>query len=74
MDSLIEKILSFKGNKYEATVAMCKYARLLSQKNEDSLEIPLSDHTKEKATIIAMRDILNGKVKYYLEKGSKDKE
>ncbi|MGC8765306.1 MAG: DNA-directed RNA polymerase subunit omega [Brevinematia bacterium] len=69
MDSFIDKILSFDGNKYEATVAMCKYAKILSQKNEDSLDIPLSNNTKEKVTVIAIRDILNNKVKYHLEKG-----
>lgn len=68
MDSFVEKILSFNGNKYEATVAMSKYARLLSQKNDDMLEIPLTNHSKEKVTVIAMRDILSGKVKYHLEK------
>ncbi|MEJ5283543.1 MAG: DNA-directed RNA polymerase subunit omega [Brevinematales bacterium] len=70
MDSFVEKILSFNGNKYEATVAMSKYAKFLSQKNEDMLDIPLSNNTKEKVTVIAIRDILNGKVKYTLEKES----
>ena len=70
MDSFVEKILSFKGNKYEATVAMSKYAKILSQKNEDSLEVPLSNNTKEKITLIAIRDILSNKVKYSLDKGS----
>ncbi len=68
MDSFIEKILSFNGNKYEVTVAMSKYARILSQKNDDMLEIPLSNNTKEKVTLIAMRDILGGKVSYHVEK------
>mgnify|MGYP001095605891 CR=1 FL=1 len=73
MDPFIDKILSFKGNKYEATVAMCKYARLLSQKNEDLLEIPLSNYSKEKVTILAIRDILSGKTKYILEQPGQEK-
>jgi|YelNatPaOPRAMG01_1025707.scaffolds.fasta_scaffold01835_13 DNA-directed RNA polymerase subunit K/omega len=73
MDPFIEKILSFKGNKYEATVAMCKYARLLSQKNEDLLEIPLSNHSKEKVTILSIRDVLSGKTKYILEQPGQEK-
>ncbi len=68
MDSFVEKILSFNGNKYEVTVAMSKYAKFLSQKNGDMLDIPLSNNTKEKVTVIAIRDILNGNVKYTLEK------
>ncbi len=69
MENFIEKILSFDGNKYEATVAMSKYARILSQKNEDTLDIPLSNNTKEKVTVISIREILNKKVKYHMEKG-----
>ena len=63
----IKKLLAFDGNKYEATVAMIKYARYISQKYENSLEIPVSKHRKEKVKVVAINDFLNGRFSYELE-------
>jgi DNA-directed RNA polymerase subunit K/omega len=67
MSLQIDKILSFQGNKYEKTSAMSKYARYLSQKNDEDLEIPINRTQKEKVTISAINDMLNDKVAYRIE-------
>ncbi|MGA2142484.1 MAG: hypothetical protein ABSG94_08670 [Brevinematales bacterium] len=69
----IDKILSFSGNKYERTSAMSKYARYLSQKNDEDLEIPINRTQKEKVTISAINDMLNDKVSYRVETPVDDK-
>ncbi len=63
----IKKLLAFDGNKYEACVAIMKYARYLSQKHENSLEIPVSKHRKEKVTVVAINDFLNGAFSYEVD-------
>ncbi len=63
----IDKILSFQGNKYERACAMAKYARYLSQKNDEDLEIPINRSQKEKVTISAINDILNEKITYQVD-------
>lgn len=63
----IDKILGIEGNKYEKTAAMIKYARYLSQKNDDALEAPVSRTHKDKITTIAINDILTGKVTFTVE-------
>lgn len=68
MSSQIDKILGYQGNKYEKTAAMIKYARYLSQKHEDDLEIPLNRVNREKITVVSISDILSGKVTYTVEK------
>jgi DNA-directed RNA polymerase subunit K/omega len=49
------------------TCAMIKYARFLAQKNDDDLEVPVTRHTKEKITTMAINDIISGKVTYTIE-------
>jgi DNA-directed RNA polymerase subunit K/omega len=63
----IDKILSYSGNKYEKTCAMIKYSRYLAQKNDENLEVPVTRHTKDKITTIAINDILNSKISYHME-------
>ncbi|NPV00798.1 MAG: DNA-directed RNA polymerase subunit omega [Brevinematales bacterium] len=63
----LDEILSLEGNKYEKTAAVIKYIRYLAQKNDDQLEIPVGRNRNEKLTIVAMNDILRGKVSYELE-------
>ncbi len=71
----IKKLLAFDGNKYEACVAMMKYAKYLAQKNENSLEIPVSKHRKEKVTVVAINDFLNGVFTYEFDpNASKDEK
>ncbi len=70
----IDKILSFHGNKYEIASAMSKYARYLSQKNDEDLEIPINRTQKEKVTISAINDILNEKVTYQVDILPDDKQ
>lgn len=63
----LDDILSLSGNKYEVTVAAVKYARYLAQSNDDMLEIPVGNNKKERLTLVAMRHVLQGKVKYEVE-------
>jgi DNA-directed RNA polymerase subunit K/omega len=70
----IDKILSFTGNKYEITSTITKYARYLSQKNDEDLEIPINRTQKEKVVISAINDMLNGKVSYRVEVPVDDKQ
>ncbi|OHD56485.1 MAG: hypothetical protein A2Y33_15265 [Spirochaetes bacterium GWF1_51_8] len=63
----LDEILSLEGNKYEKTAAVIKYIRFLAQKNDDQLEIPVGRNRNEKLTLVAMNDILKGKVSYELE-------
>ena len=63
----IDKILAYQGNKYEKTSAMIQYARYLSRKHDDSLEIPVNRYYHEKVTTLAINDILNGKVSYTVD-------
>jgi DNA-directed RNA polymerase subunit K/omega len=70
----IDKILSYQGNKYERASAMSKYARYLSQKNDEDLEIPINRSQKEKITISAINDILNDKVTYQIENPADEKQ
>lgn len=63
----LDEILSLEGNKYEKTAAVIKYIRFLAQKNDDQLEIPVGRNRNEKLTLVAMNDILRGKVSYELE-------
>lgn len=60
----IKKLLAFDGNKYEACVAIMKYVKYLAQKNENSLETPVSKHKKEKITVVAINDFLNNNFSY----------
>jgi len=73
MPICIDKILALEGNKYEKTTAMIKYARYLSQKNDDSLEAQISRTVREKITTVAINDVLNGKITYVLEPVRDDK-
>lgn len=70
----LEEILGLEGNKYEKTAAMIKYARFLAQKNDDSLEVPVGRNRWEKLTLVAMQDILSGRVSYELEPGQDEKK
>jgi DNA-directed RNA polymerase subunit K/omega len=63
----LDEILSLEGNKYEKTAAVIKYIRFLAQKNDDQLEIPVGRNRNEKITLVAMNDILRGKVSYEVE-------
>ncbi len=74
MPLMIDKILSFQGNKYERASAMSKYARYLSQKNDEDLEIPINRSQKEKITISAINDMLSDKVTYQVEPAPDEKE
>jgi DNA-directed RNA polymerase subunit K/omega len=69
----IDKILGLEGNKYEKTVAMIKYARFLSQKNDDSLEAAIGRSGREKITSLAINDILTGKVPYTFDPAKEEK-
>lgn len=60
----LDEILSLSGNKYAATVATIKYCRQLSQEYDDAVDIPLMGNTTEKVTLLAIREILGGKVGY----------
>lgn len=68
----LDEILSISGNKYETTSAIIKYVRYLAQKNDDALEIPVGKNGYEKITLVAMHDILKGKVKYDIEESESD--
>ncbi len=59
----LDDILSLSGNKYEVTAVAVKYARHLAQKHDDMLEVPVG-RKMEKLTLVAMRDVLQGKVEY----------
>lgn len=63
----IDKILACQGNKYERTSAIIQYARYLSKKHDDSLEIPVNRYYREKVTTLAINDILNGKITFTAE-------
>jgi len=69
----IEKILSMQGNKYEIACAIAKYARYLSQKHDEDLEIPVNRSQKEKVTIGALNDVLSGKITYSVDSSSEEK-
>ena len=70
----LEEILSVEGNKYEKTAAIIKYVRYLAQKNDDSLEIQVSRNYWEKLPLVAIKDILSGKVSYELDSSADDKK
>jgi DNA-directed RNA polymerase subunit K/omega len=53
---------------------MSKYARYLSQKNDEDLEIPINRSQKEKITISAINDILNDKISYQIEVSVDEKQ
>ncbi len=70
----LDEILALEGNKYEKTAAMIKYARYLAQKNDDALEVPVGRNRFEKLTLVAMQDILSGKVSYEIEAPQDEKK
>lgn len=64
----LDEILAISGNKYEKTAAVIKYARYLTQKHDDALEVPVGGGRHEKVTVRALRDVLTENVGYELLK------
>lgn len=58
----IEKLIDFKGNRYELARACMEYAPKSSIVNEkDYLD------ANEKSAIVTINDILNGRIKYTMQ-------
>jgi len=62
MEFPLGEVLKFDENKYEASVAMMKYAEKIEE-NPDLL-IEYSEKDRDKRVAIIIKDILTGKVKY----------
>ncbi len=63
MEIPIELLLSYKGNKYELSVAMMKYVEKLEEIPELLQDVP--DKEKEKKAALAIYKILSKEVKYH---------
>lgn len=60
----LDEILGLEGNKYEKTAAIIKYVRYLAKKNDNQLEIEVSRNKTKKITLVALEDVLKGRVTY----------